>query len=538
MAISNNKLPINLNDLLHQRTVEGERIEYKAGWNPDAIIPTLCAFANDFENLGGGYIIIGQDCDDNGQPIFPPVGLPANKIDKIQRELLMHCQLIQPPYFPVLSLEVVEGRKLIVLRAPGGQTRPYKAPGAVTAKNKVWKYFIRRYSSTVEAKGDTEQELLSLAAKVPFDDRFKQSAHIGDLSKPLMQDFLQEVGSALAADTPRLSVEALGRQMNVAGGPAESPWPKNVGLLFFNETPEQFFPGVQIDVVWFPEDAGGDRFGEKIFKGPLARMTREALSYIQRNYLHETVIKHSDRAEATRAWNFPYAAVEEAVVNAVFHRSYEEREPIEVRISHDELVVVSYPGPDRSVRMGDLKAGRAVSRRYRNRRIGEFLKELEMTEGRSTGIPKILKAMAANGSPAPLFETDDDRSAFTIRLPCHPLVLIPTANYPQATPQVTPQVTVRDLFHAAYGPQVTPQVTPQVGALLARLDDEATRQAMQDALGLADREHFRKTYLVPALELGMIEMTQPDKPNSRSQRYRLTASGRQWLAANSDNGSH
>ena len=70
-----NKLPINLLDLLRQRTVEGERIEYKAGWNPDAIIRTLCAFANDFENLGGGYVVIGQDCDANGQPIFPPVGL-------------------------------------------------------------------------------------------------------------------------------------------------------------------------------------------------------------------------------------------------------------------------------------------------------------------------------------------------------------------------------------------------------------------------------------------------------------------------------
>lgn len=73
--------------------------------------------------------------------------------------------------------------------------------------------------------------------------------------------------------------------------------------------------------------------------------------------------------------------------------------------------------------MEDLKVGRAVSRRYRNRRIGEFLKELDMTEGRSTGIPKILKEMAANGSPAPLFETDDDRRSFVIRLPRHPLAL-------------------------------------------------------------------------------------------------------------------
>ena len=199
------KLPINLNDLLHQRTVEGERIEYKAGWNPDAIIRTVCAFANDFENLGGGYVVIGQDCDVNGQPVFPPVGLADNQLDKIQQELLAACHLIQPPYFPMLSIEEVEGRKLIILWAPGGQTRPYKAPEAVTAKKKAWRHYIRRYSSTVEAKGDAEQELLSLAAKVPFDDRYSQSARIDDLSKPLMQAFLQEVGSELAVEAPKLS---------------------------------------------------------------------------------------------------------------------------------------------------------------------------------------------------------------------------------------------------------------------------------------------------------------------------------------------
>lgn len=43
------KLPIVLEDLLRQRTVEGERIEYKVSWNPDAIILPLCAFANDFD---------------------------------------------------------------------------------------------------------------------------------------------------------------------------------------------------------------------------------------------------------------------------------------------------------------------------------------------------------------------------------------------------------------------------------------------------------------------------------------------------------
>jgi ATP-dependent DNA helicase RecG len=101
--------------------------------------------------------------------------------------------------------------------------------------------------------------------------------------------------------------------------------------------------------------------------------------------------------------NFPYEAVEEALVNAVYHRSYEIREPVEVRITAEDLVVLNFPGPDPSIRLDQLKKGRAVLRRYRNRRIGEFLKELDLTEGRATGIPKILRAMRENGSPAPEF---------------------------------------------------------------------------------------------------------------------------------------
>ncbi len=105
----------------------------------------------------------------------------------------------------------------------------------------------------------------------------------------------------------------------------------------------------------------------------------------------------------------------------MYHRSYEIREPIEVRITPEDLVVLSFPGPDRSIRMEDLRVGKAVCRRYRNRRIGEFLKELDLTEGRSTGITKIIKAMAKNGSPEPAFETDEDRSHFLIRLLVHEL---------------------------------------------------------------------------------------------------------------------
>ena len=105
--------------------------------------------------------------------------------------------------------------------------------------------------------------------------------------------------------------------------------------------------------------------------------------------------------------------------NAVYHRAYDEREPIEVRVENDRIEIVSFPGPDRSVTLEGLKSYRVSNRRYRNRRIGDFLKELHLTEGRNTGFKKILDALEANGSPKPEFETDEDHSYFISRLFVH-----------------------------------------------------------------------------------------------------------------------
>ena len=94
-------LPINIDQLLKGKTVEWERLEFKKGWNPEAVLHSICAFANDFHNLGGGYIFIGIE-EDEGKPVLPPVGLNQQNLDKIQKELLQigHDSL-QPTYHPI-----------------------------------------------------------------------------------------------------------------------------------------------------------------------------------------------------------------------------------------------------------------------------------------------------------------------------------------------------------------------------------------------------------------------------------------------------
>ena len=76
-------------------------------------------------------------------------------------------------------------------------------------------------------------------------------------------------------------------------------------------------------------------------------------------------------------------------------------------------------------------------------------------------------------------------------------------------------------------PQVAPQVTPQVLELLKAVTSDASRVELQEILRLRDRKSFFERYLRPALALGLLEMSIPDKPNSRLQKYRLTDKGHQ-----------
>jgi hypothetical protein len=113
-------------------------------------------------------------------------------------------------------------------------------------------------------------------------------------------------------------------------------------------------------------------------------------------------------------------SIKESLSNAVYHKGYDEREPIEVRVLPDRIQIVSHPGADRSVSIEGLKQYKVYNRRYRNRRIGDFLKELHLTEGRNTGFKKILDALKHNGSPLPIFETDENRLSFAVTIYRHP----------------------------------------------------------------------------------------------------------------------
>ncbi len=412
-------LPINIEELLNGQVIEWERLEFKRAWNPEPIMHTLCAFANDMHNWGGGYIIVGV-AEENGRPVLPPEGLHPDRIDGIQGELTRISHQVHPRYLPIAQPYVYEEQHILVIWAPAGDMRPYAAPESSGKGRQQRHHYIRSGSKTIKAQGEKLRHLQELAARIPFDDRINQEATLDDLDLGLIRDLLHEIKSTLAEESASMPFADLVRQLAIAKGPDKELRPVNVGLMFFNRSPEDFFRNAWIEVVTRKDEAGKD-FSEKYFKGPLHKQLRDALNYLKNQIIEERVHKVSGQAEAHRYYNFPYDALEEALANAVYHKSYELPNPIEVQVWPDRIEILSFPGPVPPVDAQILAENkRIVARDYRNRRVGDLLKELHLTEGRGTGIPTMREAMKGNGSPEPVLDTNEQCTYFLTTLHVHP----------------------------------------------------------------------------------------------------------------------
>ena len=114
--------------------------------------------------------------------------------------------------------------------------------------------------------------------------------------------------------------------------------------------------------------------------------------------------------------------------------------------------------------------------------------DVELVESLGSGIPRILRAYGED-----CFKFTDNFIRITLPISAHD--------------------------HASNHASV------QVEKLVSILTGEMWRSELQGLLSIKNRDYFRTDYLNPAISNGYVELTIPDKPNSRNQKYRLTAKG-------------
>jgi len=261
-------------------------------------------------------------------------------------------------------------------------------------------------------------EWIDRSATSSWDDRHSTDATIDDLRWHKVREYLRSIRSELLDDTDSASIC---RRLRVTKRVDDREVPRNISLLMFTDDPMIWFHSAKIEVVLFADDGSGDVQEERVFTGSLTDQADSCMKYLQ-SISSIRLEKKSDSIRVKRCANYPIVALRESLVNAICHRSYrpEILEPTKVYLYPDRIEFISYPGPVPGL---DVKHFSPDSRippmPVRNRRVGEFLRELQLAEGRLTGVSKIYRALKENGSPPPRFDFDKYRSYFRTTIYAH-----------------------------------------------------------------------------------------------------------------------
>ena len=226
----------------------------------------------------------------------------------------------------------------------------------------------------------------------------------------------------------------------------------------------------------------------------LIKATKSVLSKLDIENKVSARITPMEREE-TPLWN--KVALREAVINAIVHNDYSFEVPPKFEIFPDRLEITSAGRLPESLTKEEFFSGISIPR---NKELMRIYRDVELVESLGSGIPRILKAYG------------EDCFTFTdnfIR------IILPINSSVATIGHASNHASNRASNHAS----------EQIKKLVLALEGEMGRMTLQDILSIKNRDYFRTEYLNSAINSGYIELTIPDKQNSKNQKYRLTAKG-------------
>jgi ATP-dependent DNA helicase RecG len=464
------------------REGEGSMLEYKEALS-SSFTRELVAFANS----AGGKILLGVRDDGT------VVGVrDSNELRARIQDIARNCD-------PPVKVLVERVGKVMVVTVRESDAKPVQCSDG---------FFWRQGAVTQKLSRDEIRDFFRSEGAIRFDlslcpkfrypqdfDREKYNAWLrmsGITGRPRTEDVL-------------VNIEAVER----AGGKLVF---RNAGVLFFAREPRRFFNQAYVTCLLFRGTDKVHVLDRKDFAGGIVSDIQESLRFIERN---TRVAYRIERLRREEIPEYPMAALREAITNAVMHRDwFNEGANVFVEIYADRIEISNPGGLPGGMLPSDL--GRKSVRR--NPLIADLLHRIEFIEKAGTGIKRIRDEVKKHGSPEPVFEATGFFTAIFRPLKTR-------------TPEVTGEVSTksapsRDQVAGEVTGEVPGEVAGEVLRLLKAIQrGPMTRTGAQAALGLSGQANFRDRYLEPALRLGLVEMTIPDKPRSSKQRYRITPRG-------------
>lgn len=354
---------------------------------------------------------------------------------------------------------------------------------------------------------------------LPYDASACHGATLDDLDPEKVERFLRiaqrERNFVLGPGTP---VRDVLTHLNLLDGQR----PSHAAVLLFGKAPQRHIGLISSEVKcvhFFGTEVAKPMPDYKIFKGTVLELVDQALHFVMDKLAH-AVGTRSESVAAPITPEIPRLAVAEAIVNAAVHRDYASHASVQVMLFADRLEVWNPGAYPPEISLDDLR--RPHPSIPRNPLIAEPMFLARYIEKVGTGTLDMIARAKEAGLAPPEFRQSAGQVVQVLWRP---------AMQDNMQDDDLRSSILQELAGALGKPtmQVTMQAAVQVARMLQLASGtEQSRDALQEAMGLADREHFRKQYLVPLVQTGWLVRTL-NPPNHPQQRYKLTEQGRKWL---------
>ena len=382
--------------------MESDRVEFaESGKDKDKICEAICAFANDSPGHGlPGVVFVGMDNKGN------PTGRLTVDDELLRRlgELRDNGNILPLPSMAVQKRKLAGAEVAVVIVEPA-------IDPPVRYKGRCW---IRVGPRRALAGPSDEVKLNEkrVAAALTFDQQpARPPAGLGDLNPYAFQEYLS---AAVSADTLAENNRDMPHQlqslgfMNIAGNI------NNAGILCFGKKPANWLGGAYIQFLRCPGTdivSAAEAVDHKEIRGTIFQQIRDIESLMKVHIQTPAIIGSPRRVDFPA---YPAVALEQAIRNAVLHRSYEgTNAPVQCYWFSDRVEISSPGGPYGRVTVNNFEHGGLTD--YRNRKLAEAMREMEFIERFGFGIRAIRRSMERNGNPEPEFRVGETNVTVILR---------------------------------------------------------------------------------------------------------------------------
>lgn len=453
--------------------MKNEIVTDTLGKHLDKIGSEICALLND---KGGSFSVPLKE-----------LGLPSSAFS--EKELASWESYIRSHLKPSALFSMIRNQNSLQIEVPQHWDLPYAYQDVV---------YVLEEKKIVKADINTVRDMIQRRQVEP--ERWERRFSSADMGKELDLNHIQEqldsiksIGRVALPSLPGpeellsfLSVLKYGRLTNA-------------GDVLFSHNTALRYPQVRIKATRFAQDKTDAEYKDmKEFEGPLLKVLEEAYLFILRNTATRVSFSKNVLARKEQS-QYPKDAIREALVNALVHRDYSDYAgSVQVNIYPQRLEIVNSGAFLEGITPETMEKGSASV--LRNPDIAHIVYLNGMMEKTGRGSLLIIKACLEQGLAKPIWRSEQGVGVT--------LVL--------GSGDKNIQVDIHDDI----------QVSIQVRKLLHIISDEVSMKEILEKIGLKSRINLRKNYLMPALEQDLIEMTRPEAPQSRLQKYRLTPKGK------------